>query len=1393
MENDAASDRQGKGAKSAQDFSIPELTAPLRQRIASSPVDEFVAAHGAADVFRELVQNEFDAYGSEIGIRITDTQLEVTGTGRTISPRGWARLSVLIGTGEVLGDPSGEVITAKESSIGSKNLGMRSLFHFGDRIHVRSDGQMAVLDFRNFGTARQADPVSKGRKGVLIQVPLRTEQLRRFEPFTHEREEEALADIERVLFPTLVKLAMPGRRRGIEGLEITSERLRRSLRWRQDAENQRSKVSGVSVTRRRGRLKSVSPDAKSSRREYEELEFSRFVDLPPEFQSLDFPAYYRSPGRVRIAVSMALRSGKPISSQLGHHYYPLQASLARTGCALSVSAPFQLDGERTRPIPSPWNTWLNGQAADLVADLVGADWFGRFGKSAFELVLPQGSEEQTFAHVILARLKKNDCWPASDGLPAAATTLVIPSHDALRGHLSAKDYLHPDLVDDDNLAKLALSCGAKRFTLNSLVYLRCGGKKTTGLRTALAADESSCFYDPYPGEALDPDEQHRTAAALTILQRQLTSQNRGDLRETPTTLSATGKLAPAHSLVRVEPEMWNACPERLETRLHQRLYDDMAIARHCRPFELARWIEQVAEKAAAGTVAEDEHEALYLHLLAPAAKLTSRLVGVLRKSPVVRDDHGGWARPDSLALLPPKDATLLGRVVRSPDALWRQRPDILRRLAIRRKVIANDLVTMAQAVEQDPELAEPFEDLLRRQLPLLTPKVAAALAGIAFLRNRSGRLAAPARLYFPTPLNLNCLQDSELLSEDKAVYRRLGCQTLPTSAVLLEVIDRARNADEPPPAIGQLYPALVAALKAEREPAVPLAHRPILYVKGRFVSPHETVVALRLPRCLQMALPVLKSGGPLADAYLALGAHALPKTYHWVSFFQWIDRRAREFQGKVGAFEQSLLREAYKSRGSFGLPDLPRTALCLLSIKGTVHSLDDLLAGRFLEDDYPELAEALIAAKAEVSFADTDEWSRIFFRSLGIQLLSNKCGEGRVVVGAPAVPPSWFQAKAASKALEQLHREDFAQGLAELAYALQAQSNEFQPLRMGLIRRRLQAIRKIAFSTDLQRNYQVGKRVSVAADAAIEGDALYLRPPRYRSEYDHILALELARLVGATRLADVRALASSVLPLLQAERPAEVLAYLRRLGIRPATWGHQNTDADSEADPAELTREQITQSLVASVHISPPSLAIQPAPAPIPSPTRTSPPVGPVPPAPLPALDEVKLSVSVSEGKAPLPWHGSSGVAGRNGSVWAPRTLSEIERDREVGLRGEALVYRAELERVRTLGYENPEEHVVWVSKDEPGADHDIRSIGVDGGTIWIEVKSTTGSDGRFEWSIAEFEKALREGPRYELWRVYGAGSTTPHAKFFQNPASLLRGPVLRLELGTLRAFVESR
>ncbi len=78
-----------------------------------------------------------------------------------------------------------------------------------------------------------------------------------------------------------------------------------------------------------------------------------------------------------------------------------------------------------------------------------------------------------------------------------------------------------------------------------------------------------------------------------------------------------------------------------------------------------------------------------------------------------------------------------------------------------------------------------------------------------------------------------------------------------------------------------------------------------------------------------------------------------------------------------------------------------------------------------------------------------------------------------------------------------------------------------------------------------------------------------------------------------------------------------------------------------------------------------------------------------------------------------------------------------------------------------------------------------------DGRPRWLEVKATTGNDGRFDWPRREFEKAFRERDRYELWWVYRVADSAPIAKCFPNPAKMLGTQQILLELDLLRAKIE--
>ena len=77
-----------------------------------------------------------------------------------------------------------------------------------------------------------------------------------------------------------------------------------------------------------------------------------------------------------------------------------------------------------------------------------------------------------------------------------------------------------------------------------------------------------------------------------------------------------------------------------------------------------------------------------------------------------------------------------------------------------------------------------------------------------------------------------------------------------------------------------------------------------------------------------------------------------------------------------------------------------------------------------------------------------------------------------------------------------------------------------------------------------------------------------------------------------------------------------------------------------------------------------------------------------------------------------------------------------------------------------------------------------------DGGDLWLEVKSTTGLHGRFDWPRAEFELGLRARERYVLCRVYEVDSTTPTVRREFDPVAKLLAGAMRLDISTLAAEI---
>jgi hypothetical protein len=108
-------------------WSAPEISDHFETAIGSSVVEQIVIGHTPGDILRELVQNEFDAKGHEMRVTFGHEHLNISGTGRHVDKAGWERLSVILGTGDVI-SPGGvsRKVQPKENGIGSKNFGLRS-------------------------------------------------------------------------------------------------------------------------------------------------------------------------------------------------------------------------------------------------------------------------------------------------------------------------------------------------------------------------------------------------------------------------------------------------------------------------------------------------------------------------------------------------------------------------------------------------------------------------------------------------------------------------------------------------------------------------------------------------------------------------------------------------------------------------------------------------------------------------------------------------------------------------------------------------------------------------------------------------------------------------------------------------------------------------------------------------------------------------------------------------------------------------------------------------------------------------------------------------------------------------------------------------------------------
>ena len=353
------------------------------------------------------------------------------------------------------------------------------------------------------------------------------------------------------------------------------------------------------------------------------------------------------------------------------------------------------------PSNSAFNQWLLGLAAEMSISLLQTDWFDRFGADAYHAV---GDISQSvlplYTEAVQESLRNAPCWPSRDVSRgkrlkvqfASASKLNMVSDPSLDQFLNDDKYLHPALCKSEALHSLAGNYGVRKFTLNSLIRLRCAGKSPNTLQSKCGDEESNYYFTEFPANWKDVFIQQRCAAALDKNRNKLSQQNRSDLTSSETTITANLSLAAPKNLWFVPGEILEICPVPKEQCLHLELTECVTLRNLCKRYKIADWIENVAKRAKTGHAGEQERVSLYKYLLSTSGKIPRRILAVVRNSPVIRDRDENWVSPKSITFPGTVGIRRFGPALHLPHRDYVKDKALAKVLRFKNKVTGDDVV-----------------------------------------------------------------------------------------------------------------------------------------------------------------------------------------------------------------------------------------------------------------------------------------------------------------------------------------------------------------------------------------------------------------------------------------------------------------------------------------------------------------------------------------------------------------------------------------------------------------------------------------------------------------------------------------------------------------------------
>jgi hypothetical protein len=1364
-------------------------------RIGTNDLINRVLDHTAADVVRELAQNEFDAGGSECVIEFGDEALVVRGNGTPIDSKGWGRLSSIYGTGIVAGTAAGtaERIDPKTGLIGSKNFGMRSLFLFGDAIHVASAGKMALLHISMVTYEHPAtDPSSAGAPGVVITVPYREVPYDRLPVFDEAKELKDLKTIATQLAPIVVKLAQPGHK-NLRRVVVRSARHNRELWLDQNAQRVADDIVRRSIRVKGSRdLRGDTPNSIS------EIEYQTVVVPPPTQPEPDtgISDYFRAPdGGIRIGISARLRRRRLDLDANGLLYYPFAAAAARTGLPFSINAPFEMNTDRSNILDvgnSPWNEWLLEEAARFAVELLPTKLFSAYGADAYVAIDPRSavpaSEVCTFRDEIHKLLGTEECWPGepvADGPPKlwSAGYLVVPESCVFKEFAAAAapgiaaQMLHDQLWTHPEVNALALALAAGRrirgggkFTANSLIRMRCAGENDAhhpAARRVDKAGEADWNYGDFPDVLKSLPTQRAFAAALDAVP--LRDEHITDLKAAPTTLTAAGTLAAAKDLWLIDETVADVITGVTpEDTLHPDLACYRIFRKLCPEFNLSDWAIRVSGKIADRTASPEECGALSTYLRGKP-DLTEAAWSAVRKVPILPDRNGLAAAAAKMVSSKAEGVELLAAALHLPLPEDEEN-ESLKPLKFRTELNSSDLVKFARLVAKGGAPASAMCEALK-QLPQLLPSALEGLKGIRFVATPEGTLVAPGDSYVRSAAITAVLGDDALYAEGlpATLLSQLGARSEPKVDDIVAMLARWRGGGEPPSrpeGLEPVYQALAEALRRESMSAQKFRDQEILWTGGHWEAPDACLVGSdNSLRTFSGAVTVLPSDRH--DVWIELGVPDMPTDDHWRRLLVWIGDTYGEIEVRPGIAER--LRRTYRTLD--GIPrGVPQDTRCLLDDHDRLHAISEAGAGCFLINDHPDLAEAAKKAKVPVAFAAVGKREESFFVAAGAKKLREV---------ATARGYTWVESVRRSLPtninLDRLRSQNFASAVAALVSKVSGKT-----VTGPKMAERFACIKEIAVADEVEECFELaGEHVCVPVPYAPEDNRIVVKPPDLRRAF----ADAVAHVADETHR---EMLGDTIYFLLECRSGAALQRELARKKIRWEPDDESEFDVDDEveiegeaavfADDGALVesfaRTVMDNALKEPVRVGRPAKK-----------KKSAEPRAPRPP--LPDIGDVNPRAAGPRSKPQQPGARARFDGGGGGQRDAQDRAESIEEGEVLGRRGEEIVLRRERDRVEKLGF-SPDQ-VVWTADGNSLADHDIKSVDNNGADLWIEVKSTRGRDGRFRWSPGEFRLAVRVRQSYVLYLVNEADTDEPLvSKPIRDPLGEFVAGRLRLDLGHL-------